>query len=827
MSQDCNLIKLKRGLSTEWADLNPVLKLGEPGYEKDTKKLKIGDGVTLWNDLPYIGSGTIDFEDVQDEVASFLKAGNNIVLDYDDPNNILTISASGLQPAGNYATLVNGLVPEDQLPSYVDDVLEFNNLASFPSPGETGKIYVALDSNKVYRWSGSTYIEISSGPSSSDDVPEGSGNLYYTKDRVNDLLQAGSNISLSYDNTNITISATGLQPSGDYAAAEHAHESSDITDFNSSVSGLLSVVNISQGSGILVSENNKDFTISADRSYIENVIEDNLNTNLIAGSGIVLTYENSSLIISSTLPEANSDNIPNTLVLRDGSGNFVAGTSTLDSLQFDTTVTDLDVAIGELKWNSDENTVSLGVSNTYAMRLGEEVHYRIVNGTSNNIQKGTPVYASGVNNLGANPKISVAPYSANGITREIRFMGLTTETILPTEAGYTTHFGYIRGVDTRGDYLSNGTTDKLWASGEPSWSAGDILYVHPTTPGKLTKIEPKHSISVAIILNVHQNQGKLFVRPSSYGHLDDNHDVAVSGVTNGQFLQYNSAIDYWVPSSSGNFTSLQVNGTEVSVSGHTHTASDITDFNTSVSGFIPIQQLNAVSGIKISSSGTSREISSNFIAGNGIAFNYNNDESLLISTITNNGIIPITNNTTTTLSIPDGYVVGSLSIYQNGVKLLDGIDYTAVDGSDIVFTSVPSSGSYIEYGTPTINNSIQNLIDASVSSVYDTIIYDLGSVSGNVNVDYAIDKQIQKLTVTGPTVTLNKGSGWPTGNISRDVVLQINCISSTTIVWNIVGSNWYNKPTSILAGGEYLILLRAMDSNIIQGHYIGNKQGSL
>jgi hypothetical protein len=52
MSRDCNLIKLKRGLSTEWADLNPILKLGEPGYEKDTKKLKIGDGVTLWNDLP-------------------------------------------------------------------------------------------------------------------------------------------------------------------------------------------------------------------------------------------------------------------------------------------------------------------------------------------------------------------------------------------------------------------------------------------------------------------------------------------------------------------------------------------------------------------------------------------------------------------------------------------------------------------------------------------------------------------------------------------------------------------------------------------------------
>lgn len=48
------------------------------------------------------------------------------------------------------------------LPSYVDDVLEYNSINNFPSTGETGKIYVDTTSNKVYRWSGSTYIAISS-----------------------------------------------------------------------------------------------------------------------------------------------------------------------------------------------------------------------------------------------------------------------------------------------------------------------------------------------------------------------------------------------------------------------------------------------------------------------------------------------------------------------------------------------------------------------------------------------------------------------------------------------------------------------------------------
>jgi hypothetical protein len=54
-------------------------------------------------------------------------------------------------------------VPASQLPAYVDDVLEFANLAGFPGSGETGKIYVALDTNKTYRWSGTVYTAIAAG----------------------------------------------------------------------------------------------------------------------------------------------------------------------------------------------------------------------------------------------------------------------------------------------------------------------------------------------------------------------------------------------------------------------------------------------------------------------------------------------------------------------------------------------------------------------------------------------------------------------------------------------------------------------------------------
>ena len=46
-------LKFKRGAAATWVRLNPVLGSGEPGFETDTGKLKIGDGVSRWIDLPY------------------------------------------------------------------------------------------------------------------------------------------------------------------------------------------------------------------------------------------------------------------------------------------------------------------------------------------------------------------------------------------------------------------------------------------------------------------------------------------------------------------------------------------------------------------------------------------------------------------------------------------------------------------------------------------------------------------------------------------------------------------------------------------------------
>lgn len=86
------------------------------------------------------------------------------------------------------ADLVGGVVPSSQLPSYVDDVLDFAVLANFPATGETGKIYVATDTNVTYRWSGSAYVEISAslalGTTSATAYRGDFGNTAYTHSQI-------------------------------------------------------------------------------------------------------------------------------------------------------------------------------------------------------------------------------------------------------------------------------------------------------------------------------------------------------------------------------------------------------------------------------------------------------------------------------------------------------------------------------------------------------------------------------------------------------------------------------------------------------------------
>jgi hypothetical protein len=153
-------------------------------------------------------NGSADFtqSDARTSI-SVTDAGGEGSLSYESSTGVITYtgpSFTGLEvtsakgQANGYASLdSSGFVPSSQLPSYVDDVVEAANFASLPGTGETSKIYVALDNGKIYRWSGSAYVEISPSPGSTDSVTEGSTNLYFTTQRARDAFSASTGITIT------------------------------------------------------------------------------------------------------------------------------------------------------------------------------------------------------------------------------------------------------------------------------------------------------------------------------------------------------------------------------------------------------------------------------------------------------------------------------------------------------------------------------------------------------------------------------------------------------------------------------------------------------
>ncbi|KAB2919916.1 MAG: hypothetical protein F9K29_03385 [Hyphomicrobiaceae bacterium] len=139
------------------------------------------DAIAAINNLLYTGGkGRITPEKLKEVILGL--AG---VLVAQETFDAMLGAADGIATLGPDAK-----VPSAQLPSFVDDVVEYANTGAFPATGSTGLIYVALDTNKTYRWSGSTYVEISASPGTTDALTEGATNLYFTNGRADARIAA-------------------------------------------------------------------------------------------------------------------------------------------------------------------------------------------------------------------------------------------------------------------------------------------------------------------------------------------------------------------------------------------------------------------------------------------------------------------------------------------------------------------------------------------------------------------------------------------------------------------------------------------------------------
>jgi len=263
-------------------------------------------------------------------------------------------------------------------------------------------------------------------------------------------------------------------------------------------------------------------------------------TNLGAGNPLVAqpsdwnaTSGNNQILNKPTIPDV-SGFVPYTGATQDvdlGEYEIKAG-----QVEFDQTPTGT-AGVGVMRWNDSDGTVDLGLKGgNVTLQIGQESALRVVNKTATNINLLEANYQA-VRVTGAQGqrlKVDLAQATTDNLSAET--IGLVTETINNNQEGFITTSGLVRNINTTGSL-----------QGE-TWADGDILYLSPTTAGRVTKVKPvapNHLVIVGYVVHAHANQGSIFVKVDNGYELDELHNVKITSAANNNVLAYTSATDIW------------------------------------------------------------------------------------------------------------------------------------------------------------------------------------------------------------------------------------------------------------------------------------------
>lgn len=174
----------------------------------------------------------------------------------------------------------SGKIVTSQLPSFVDDVLEFESKTNFPATGESGKIYVSLDTNLTYRWGGTEYVEISKslalGETSSTAYAGNKGKD--TTDKLNTHLE-------NYNNPHqVTKSQVGLGNVNNTSDLNKPISTATQTELNKKVDKTITVNGHALNSNVTITKNdiglgNVDNTSDLEKP-VSNAVQAALDTKI-------------------------------------------------------------------------------------------------------------------------------------------------------------------------------------------------------------------------------------------------------------------------------------------------------------------------------------------------------------------------------------------------------------------------------------------------------------------------------------------------------------------------------------------------------------------
>lgn len=162
-----------------------------------------------------------------------------------------------------------------------------------------------------------------------------------------------------------------------------------------------------------------------------------------------------------------------------------------------------------LYWNQNEDCLDITQQDGTSLQVGLENYIQIRNTSGSTFDNGLVVRFSGVYSNGDFVPTAM-PHVADGSIPPLYTIGVVTNAIPNGATGRATLLGKVRDIDTTG------------ASVGENWLEGDILYVHPTLPGKLTRNKPTAPqvvISIAAVLKKDATTGILLVRPTIFPRL--------------------------------------------------------------------------------------------------------------------------------------------------------------------------------------------------------------------------------------------------------------------------------------------------------------------
>jgi len=205
-------------------------------------------------------------------------------------------------------------------------------------------------------------------------------------------------------------------------------------------------------------------------------------------------------------------------------------------VEFDQTPTGT-AGVAVMRWNDTDGTIDLGLKGgNVTLQLGQEQLVRVVNKTATNVNLLEANYQA-VRVTGAQGqrlKVDLAQATTDALSAET--IGLVTETINNNQEGFITTSGLVRKINTTGSL-----------QGE-TWADGDVVYLSPTTAGRITNIKPSapnHLVIIGYIVSAHATQGSIFVKVDNGYELDELHNVAISIPLNNQSLVYETSTTLW------------------------------------------------------------------------------------------------------------------------------------------------------------------------------------------------------------------------------------------------------------------------------------------